>query len=104
MADDHFSRETVLRFLQSELSRDENRDFIRHLLRQCPECSQLVQEVSQRQDFRFLIQDLEDSALRCDPDPYKRILRRTFRTIEQEARDGPGKERGGVHHSRASLR
>ena len=103
MADDHFSRETVLRFLQSELSRDESRDFVRHLLRQCPECSRLIQEVSQRQDFRFLIQDLEDSALRGDPDPYKRILRRTFRAIEQEARDGPAKE-AGVHHSRASLR
>lgn len=103
MADDHFSRETVLRFLQSELSRDENRDFVRHLLRQCPECSQLIQEVSQRQDFRFLIRDLEDSALRCDPDPYKQILRRTFRTIEQEARDGPVKK-AVIHHSRASLR
>lgn len=103
MADDHFSRETVLRFLQSELSRDETRDFVRHLLKQCPECSRMVQEVSQRQDFRFLIQDLEDSSLRCDPDPYKRILRRTFRTIEQEARDGPAKELA-FHHSRASLR
>ena len=104
MAEDHFSRETVLHFLQSELSKDETRDFVRHLLRQCPECSRLVQEVSQRQDFRFLIRDLEDSALRCDPDPYKRILRRTFQTIEQEARDGPVKREAGVHHSRASLR
>ena len=64
MADDHFSRETVLSFLQSELSKDENRNFVRHLLRQCPECSRLIQEVSQRQDFRFLIRDLED--LICD--------------------------------------
>lgn len=104
MADDHFSRETVLRFLQSELSRDENRDFVRHLLKQCPQCSLLLQEVTQRQDFRFLIRDLEDTALRCDPDPYKRILRRTFRTIEQEARDGPAEEEAEVHHSRASLR
>jgi hypothetical protein len=104
MADDHFSRQTVLRFLQSELSRDETRDFVRHLLKQCPECCRLVQEVSQRQDFRFLIRDLEESALRCDPDPYKRILRRTFRTVEQEARDGPAEKEAGVHHSRASLR
>ena len=103
MADDHFSRQVVLRFLQSELTRDETRNFVRHLLKQCPECSRLVQEVSQRQDFRFLIQDLVDSALRCDPDPYKRILRRTFRTVEQEARDGPVKE-AGIRHIRASLR
>lgn len=103
MADDHFSRQSVWRFLQSELSRDENRDFVRHLLKQCPQCSRLIREVSQRQDFRFLIRDLEDSALRCDPDPYKQILRRTFRTLEQEARDGPVKE-PRVHHSRASLR
>jgi hypothetical protein len=100
MTDDHFSRQTVLRFLQSELSRDETREFVRHLLKQCPECSRLVQEVSQRQDFRFLIRDLQDSALRCDPDTYKQILRRTFHTVEQEARDGPG----GFRHIRASLR
>jgi hypothetical protein len=98
MADDHFSRQTVLRFLQSGLSRDETRGFVRHLLKHCPECSRLIQEVSQRQDFRFLIRDLEDSALRCDPDPYKQILRRTFGTIEQGARDGPAR------HNRASLR
>ena len=105
MMNDHFSRQTVLRFLQSELSRDETREFVRHLLQQCPACSQLVQEVSQKQDFRFLIRDLEDSALRCDPDPYKRILQRTFRPFEQkEARDGPTTWRAGVRHSRASLR
>lgn len=104
MADDHFSRQTVLRFLQQELSRDETREFVRHLLRQCPACSRLVQEVSQRQDFRFLIRDLEDSTLRCDPDPYKQILRRTFRTLEQEARDGPAEKEAEVHQSRASLR
>jgi anti-sigma factor RsiW len=101
MADDHFSRQTILRFLQSELSKDETREFVRHLLRQCPECSQLVREVTQRQDFRFLIRDLEDSALRCDPEPYQRILRRTLRLVEQEeARAGPRAE----SDSRASLR
>lgn len=103
MTDDHFSRQVVMRFLQSDLSRDELRDFVRHLLKQCPECSRLVQDVSQRQDFRFLIRDLEDSALRCDPDPYKQILRRTFHTREPGARDGPAGT-GGFRHNRASLR
>lgn len=101
MADGHFSRDSVARFLRAELSRDETRDFVRHLLKQCPECSRLLQEISQRQDFRFLIRDLEDSALRFDPDPYKRMLRTTFRLVEQEeARAGPRAE----SDSRASLR
>ena len=30
MADEHFSRETLARFFRSELSRQENRDFVRH--------------------------------------------------------------------------
>jgi len=101
MADVHFSRDSVGRFLRAELSREEARDFVRHLLRQCPECSRLLEEISQRQDFRFLIQDLEDASLRFDPDPYKKMLRKTFRFVEQEeVRAGPRTE----SHSRASLR
>ena len=74
MADDHFSRETVERFLRSELSRDENRDFVRHLLRQCPLCSPLLRDVARRQDFRFLIRGLEDAAFRFDPGYYDRLF------------------------------
>lgn len=83
MADDHFSRETVERFLRSELSRDENRDFVRHLLRQCRLCSPLLRDVTRRQDFQFLIRGLEDAAFRFDPGYYDRL----FEKIE-----GPGEE------------
>ena len=89
MADEHLSVETIELFFRSELSRDEARDFVRHLLKQCPECSRRLQSVAQRQDFRFLIRGLEDSAFRFDPDPFKMILRRVLRLVEQEARAGP---------------
>jgi hypothetical protein len=103
MADEHLSAETIELFFRSGLSRDEARDFVRHLLRQCPECSRQLQAVAQRQDFRFLIRGLEDSAFRFDPDPFKMILRRVLRLVEQEARAGPW-EKPGAHHPRASLR
>lgn len=90
MADDHFSRETIERFLRSELSRDENRDFVRHLLRQCPLCSPLMRDVARRQDFRFLIRGLEDAAFRFDPDSYERLLEKVDRRAEEsEVRAGP---------------
>ena len=79
MADDHFSRETIERFFRSDLPRDENRDFVRHLLRQCPLCSPLLRDVARRQDFRFLIRGLEDAAFRFDPDSYERIFEKMER-------------------------
>jgi hypothetical protein len=90
MADDHFSRETIERFLRSELSRDENRDFIRHLLRQCPLCSPLLRDVARRQDFRFLIRGLEDAAFRFDPDSYDRVFEMMDRKRQDaDVRAGP---------------
>jgi len=104
MADEHLSMDTIERFFRAELSRDEARDLVRHLLRQCPECSRRLQAVAQRQDFRLLMRSLEDSALRFDPDPLRTILRRILHLVEQEeARAGPRKD-AGAHHSRASLR
>lgn len=79
MADDHFSRETIERFFRSDLERDENRDFVRHLLRQCPLCSPLLRDVARRQDFRFLIRGLEGAALRFDPGSYERIFEKLDR-------------------------
>lgn len=93
MADDHFSRETIERFLRSELSRDENRSFIRHLLRQCPLCSPLLRDVARRQDFRFLIRGLEDAAFRFDPDSYESIFKKVDRKQpDSEVRAGPDTE------------
>ena len=90
MADDHFSRETLERFLRSELSREEARGFVRHLLRRCPQCSRLVQEVSQRDNFRLLVRGLEEAALRTDPDrDEQRPLARISIFPSREARAGP---------------
>jgi hypothetical protein len=88
MADHHFSRETVERFFRAELSRDESRNFVRHLLRRCPPCSALLQEVSQRQSFQLLMRGLEDTASR-EPDRAGRTLNRADRFTDSEAR-APG--------------
>ncbi|MFL6262208.1 MAG: hypothetical protein ACJ76Y_21135 [Thermoanaerobaculia bacterium] len=69
MADEHFSRETLERFFRSELSREESRDFVRHLLRQCPRCSRLVREAAHRDSFQLLLRGLEEAALRSEPAP-----------------------------------
>ena len=89
MADDHFSRETLERFLHSELSREETRGFVRHLLRRCPQCSRLLQEVSQRDNFQLLFRGLEDAALRTDPDREEPPLARISIFPSREARAGP---------------
>jgi len=69
MADDHFSKDTLERFLRSELSREENRSFVRHLLRQCPRCALLLRELAPREDFRMLMLGLEGPEGPPDPDP-----------------------------------
>lgn len=68
MADEHFSWEIIERFFRTELSRDETRGFVRHLLRQCPRCSGLLQEVSKGRSFRLMIHRLESPSL--SPDSY----------------------------------
>ena len=90
MTDDHFSRETLERFLRLELSREETRGFVRHLLRRCPQCSRLLREVSQRDNFQLLFRGLEDAALRTDPDrDEQRPLARISIFPSREARAGP---------------
>jgi len=66
MVDDHFSRETLLRFFRSQLSRSECRGIVRHLLRQCPRCEAMLTEVSDSRDFRLLFRAVEMTALRAD--------------------------------------
>jgi hypothetical protein len=105
MADEHFSRETIERFFRSELSRDENRELVRHLLRQCPRCTQILKEVAQRQDFRFLIHAFEDTALRFDPERRTKSLRRRPSLAAREAaRAGPWRARGRDAIRRGGLR
>lgn len=74
MADACFSRETLERFFRSELSKAESRDFVRHLLRQCPRCSRLVREATRRESFQLLLRGLEQAALCSEPVPEPRPL------------------------------
>jgi hypothetical protein len=69
MADACFSRDALERFFRSELPREESRDFVRHLLRQCPRCSRLVREMVRRDGFQLLLRGLEAAALRSEPAP-----------------------------------
>ena len=55
MTDEHFSRRTVEQFFRSELSQAEMVAFVRHLLRQCPACGQVVREVTQSRNFRLVL-------------------------------------------------
>ena len=86
MVDACFSRETLERFFRSELSKEESRDFVRHLLRQCPLCSRLVREAARRESFQLLLRGLEEAALRSDPVPDQRPLAKVSPFPSREAR------------------
>jgi len=75
MEDEHFSHETVDRFFRSELSRGENRAFVRHLLRQCPRCTRVVKETARRLSFQFLAGSVAERAVRFDPASRQRLER-----------------------------
>lgn len=92
MVDDHFSRETLERFFRSELSREESRGFVRHLLRQCPQCSGLLREVSRRGSFQLLVRGLQNAALRSNPDHDGRTLARVSLFPARGAQAGPEEE------------
>ena len=89
MADVCFSQETLERFFRSELSKVESRDFVRHLLRQCPRCSPLVREVAQRETFQLLLRGLEEAALRSEPVLDQRPLAKVTPFPSREARTAP---------------
>jgi hypothetical protein len=99
MMDEHFSRETIERFFRSELSREESRGFVRHLLRQCPRCSPLLREVTQRGDFRLLLRGIEDAVLRFEPDRDPPELAKVSPFPSRGVRAGPegeAKRRGRI--------
>lgn len=89
MADACFSRETLERFFRSELSREESRDFVRHLLRQCPRCSRLVREAARRDSFQLLLRGLEEAALRSEPVQEPVALAKVAQFPNREARTAP---------------
>ncbi|HEY2293996.1 MAG TPA: hypothetical protein VGM86_25115 [Thermoanaerobaculia bacterium] len=89
MADVCFSRETLECFFRSELSKVESRDVVRHLLRQCSQCSRLVREVARRESFQLLLRGLEEAALRSEPVPDQRPLAKVSPFSSREARTAP---------------
>jgi len=92
MADVCFSQETIERFFRSELSKAESRDFVRHLLRQCPRCSRLVREAARRESFQLLLRGLEEAALRSEPLPDQRPLAKVTPFPSRETRTAPDGE------------
>ena len=77
MADEHFSQEVIERFFRMELSRGENREFVRHLLRQCPRCSRLVREFAHGQS-PFLVRG---AASRPESGAHQQLLERVLRLV-----------------------
>lgn len=53
MAQLHFSPDTLEKFLKAELSRRENQDIVRHLLRRCPACLDEAQLAIRRQGLKL---------------------------------------------------
>ncbi len=92
MADVCFSRETLERFFRSELSREDSRDFVRHLLRQCPRCSRLVREVARGDSFQLLLRGLEEAALRSEPVQEPVALAKVSQFPSREDRTAPDGE------------
>jgi len=86
MVDACFSRVTLERFFRAELSREESRDFVRHLLRKCPQCSRLVREVVRGESFQLLLRGLEEAALRSEPVQEQPTLAKVSQFPSREAR------------------
>jgi hypothetical protein len=99
MADACFSRAILERFFRSELSREESRDFVRHLLRQCPRCSRLVREAARRESCQLLLRGLEEAALGSEPTPEPPALAKVSPFPSRETRtalDGELRRRGRI--------
>jgi anti-sigma factor RsiW len=101
MADEHFSRVSLERFFRSELSRQEARDVVRHLLRRCPKCHALLRHVANGESFQLLLRGLEDAALLSDPDPVEPVLAKVslFSRRREPADLAEAKRRGRVVRS-----
>lgn len=81
MVYEHFSRVRVDRFLRCELPRNENRDVVRHLMRQCSRCSDVVEEVTRGPWVGFLMDGLKD---RSDPDLYDEAMEEILRLLDRK--------------------
>lgn len=86
MVDEHFSRESMEKFYRSELSREEIRGIVRHLLAQCAECSAMAQAVARRENFK-LLDGGAPSGRASDPHLYDQVFENVQRRVyETEAR------------------
>lgn len=74
MEDEHFPREAIERFLRAELSREETREIVRHLLARCPLCIAAV-DAEVRRD------DLASGA--AGPGPYDEVFDRILSETEE---------------------
>jgi hypothetical protein len=85
MADEHFSHEVIERFFRAELSRGENREVVRHLLRRCPRCCRLVREVAHGRNLNCLVHGLEavSPSDRADSGSPQQILDRILRLVSR---------------------
>jgi hypothetical protein len=84
MAEEHFSYEVIERFIKAELSRGENREVVRHLLRRCPRCCRLVREVAHGRNLHWPVHGLETSVPcsdRSDASSPQQILDRILRLV-----------------------
>lgn len=103
MAEQHFSHEVIERFFRAELSRVENQEVVRHLLRRCPGCSRLVREVADGQKFHCLVHGLEAGVShsdRADSGSPQQILDRILRLVGRRG----SRQARGRRTARAGLR
>ena len=59
MAEGHFPRGTMQRLFRAQLSRDQSRAVIRHLLRSCPVCLEEARRAAILEGFHFPDEDRE---------------------------------------------
>lgn len=103
MAEEHFSHEVIERFFRAELSRVENREIVRHLLKRCARCTRLVREVADGQKLQCLVHGLEAGVSRSDRSDTgspQQILDRILRLVGRRG----SRQARGRRTARAGLR
>jgi tetratricopeptide (TPR) repeat protein len=88
MEDEHFPRETIERFMEAELSREETREIVRHLLARCRVCLAAVGAVAKRNDVLSGRQEAPEAAASGLYDAvFARIVNGTAETRMRLARE-----------------
>lgn len=88
MGDEHFPRESIERFMKAELSREETREIVRHLLARCPSCVAAASAAMRRHDLDSLPEGEPGAAAPGGYDEvFARILSGTEETSVRLARE-----------------